>query len=365
MNVSKTAEHIYSAEAAAPQRRKQRADKQSTEAQDKPATSEQLKKEDIVEISEEGRERLSKLTVVNFDGFDFKMEDGSVFKRRPAEGTPEYESLLNKLAEEQAKEAMIYGSNAFRPATAEFFVFNALQDKLDFENAWGVAMQLGNMVFDDRSQNAFHAQSDLETLAENREAGRDLAKYIAENYFDNPDEAKAFMDKIDEYIKKSELRDQGYIVHYAESTISTQPPNAPSDWDRFLYENFDKYFGNMSGIRQNEGYGYGLYTIVGDVNTEELNKAWKAAGEDFLKASYAHFTEQSTPYKVWQGPIPYEECKEMDCDERFSMYSEKNKTWYADFLKKSNLVQDIINNARMITDFSGNEKWNIVMNLLS
>jgi len=54
----------------------------------------------------------------------------------------------------------------------------------------------------------------------------------------------------------------------------------------------------------------------------------------------------------------------MDCDEKFSMYSEQNKKWYEDFLKKSNLVQGIINNAKMITDFSSNEKWNIVMNLL-
>jgi hypothetical protein len=47
------------------------------------------------------------------------------------------------------------------------------------------------------------------------------------------------------------------------------------------------------------------------------------------------------------------------------MYSEKNKAWYKDFLAKSNLVQNIINNAKLITDFSGNEKWNIVMNLIT
>jgi hypothetical protein len=47
------------------------------------------------------------------------------------------------------------------------------------------------------------------------------------------------------------------------------------------------------------------------------------------------------------------------------MHSEENKAWYADFVAKSNMVQNIIDKAKLITDFSGNERWNVVMNLLT
>lgn len=49
---------------------------------------------------------------------------------------------------------------------------------------------------------------DLERQAAQREDGKKLAEYIAQNYFDDPDEAKAFMDKVNEVIADSEKRDE-------------------------------------------------------------------------------------------------------------------------------------------------------------
>jgi pimeloyl-CoA synthetase len=57
--------------------------------------------------------------------------------------------------------------------------------------------------------------------------------------------------------------------------------------------------------------------------------------------------------------------EKQEMNTRYSMYNEENKAWYKDFLAKSNLVQNIIDNAKLITDFSGNERGNVVMNLLS
>jgi hypothetical protein len=54
------------------------------------------------------------------------------------------------------------------------------------------------------------------------------------------------------------------------------------------------------------------------------------------------------------------------CNEKFATYqAEQNKTWYADFSKNLQAATDAIDKAKLITDFSSNKKWNVVMNLLS
>jgi hypothetical protein len=43
---------------------------------------------------------------------------------------------------------------------------------------------------------------------------------------------------------------------------------------------------------------------------------------------------------------------------------EVHDAWKEEFAAKEKLAQGIFDKARKITDFSGNEKWNFVMNLL-
>jgi hypothetical protein len=94
-------------------------------------------------------------------------------------------------------------------------------------------------------------------------------------------------------------------------------------------------------------------------------KALKVAMRDFSKAQEAyHENVPLPPYKVWDKAPTWEENKEMNCDSKFSMYSEENKAWYAGFLEKVGFMQNIFDNAKQTTDFSSNAKWNIVMNLL-
>jgi hypothetical protein len=236
--------------------------------------------------------------------------------------------------------------------SAEHFIFSVLDGRV--ENAYDVAMQLGNMVFNT-------SNTDLETRAADREAGRELAKHIAENYFDDPKEAQAFMDKINKYIENSELRDKGYTAWFAE--MEPIKPEPPSDFDRWL---------------ENKGYAdaYKMTFSIDDSDpnhivrrsdffSSEAVAARAKIRSEYIKDGMAYQEKHPTPYKTWEKAPSWEEAKEMDCDPKYSMYSEQNKAWYAEFLAKSNSVQNIIDNAKLITDFSGNSKWNIVMNLLS
>jgi hypothetical protein len=54
----------------------------------------------------------------------------------------------------------------------------------------------------------------------------------------------------------------------------------------------------------------------------------------------------SQTYPTW------EEIKEMSCDPKCSMFSQKYKAWYAAFDAKVNLVQSIVDKVNQITDFS-------------
>jgi hypothetical protein len=428
VDISNATERRHSSEIATQaQKHKQRnLEKTTTAAQDKPATNGQIK-EDTVEISEEGRAAASRQyiecrdkdgNIVEsriwrlesgpqednlFASFNemrrAQIEERKQFLTAEAEangddflkkivngdyGSMKYdnESLKTILSDEQyAKLENMYeqqrveweqqfkflNSECNNPVSAEYFIYNALKGKV--ENALDIAMELGNMVFDSRliftgtatyEENATYGKhirngdtiirldlnpdakiitdpKEFEAFAANREAGRDLAKYIAENYFDDPKEAQAFMDKINKYIENSELRDQGYTVFWAE--MEPVKPNPPGKLERWFMEKGYDYYDKSSFHER----------------LKEFDNEYEAY----------HKKYGQIPYKFQKEAFSWEEIKEMECDPRYSMYSEKNKAWYANFLQKANSVQNIINNAKLITDFSSNEKWNVVMNLLS
>ncbi|MDR2593163.1 MAG: hypothetical protein LBC87_00125 [Fibromonadaceae bacterium] len=416
MDISNATERRHSPEIVThAQKHKQRnLEKPATDVQDEPATHKHIKK-DTVEISERARlaqqsqgllkeaepgpqtdnilaqfnemlraqkeERKQFLTaeaeangddflkkIVNGD-YGFSKDDNESLKTILSdEQYAKLEHMYEKKLVKWEQEFEFLNSEYSKPGSAQNFIFNALVGKV--ENALDIAVELGNMVFDSRliftgaatieedtsgvkwlKNGGTGIRLDLnpdaiiitdpkefEAFAANREAGRDLAKYIAENYFDDPEEAQAFMDKINKYIKNSELRDQGYTVWFAEmDPVKPQPPNKLQRW--FMEKG---------------------YSFVGprDSSFEERLKEF---GEEY--EAY-HKKYGNIPFKFQKEPFTWEEIKEMECDPRYSMYSEKNKAWYADFFKRVASAQDIINNAKLITDFSSNEKWNVVMNLL-
>jgi hypothetical protein len=226
-------------------------------------------------------------------------------------------------------------------AEAEKSIFDALNGKMSTEDAKQVARELGMMCTSTskiffNEVTGYTEEIDLENQAANREAGRDLAKYITENYFDDPKEAKAFMDKIDGYIRHSELLDKGYYK------------SAPDEFELWLKKH---------GREDN------------DESREEFNNARKAYNKDnptyWLDTERTHrmYFEKS-PSHI-DGSVIVATLREANCDPRSSMLSEEYKAWYSAFDAKVNFVQSIIDNAKQITDFSGNEKWNNLMNLLS
>jgi hypothetical protein len=271
-------------------------------------------KEDTVTISEEGRKRFIE------------------------KGTPEWEKYRETYVSDLS--------------TKKYLTELSLEDK-NGQGRGEVANQLASLILNS-------SDTDLETRAANREAARDLAKYIAENYMSDPKEAQAFIDKINKYIEDAELVDKGYV----DKGKGLEPPEPPSQDERLWAANWDKYLGHL-GIAYKDGSS--VTQLLHNGSPEEREAVY-AMLKDCAAESIAYARKVNTPYKFWpdgsEGPS-WEETKEMNCDPRFSMYSEENKAWYKDFLAKSNLVQNIIDNAKLITDFSGNEKWNIVMNLLT
>jgi len=199
----------------------------------------------------------------------------------------------------------------------------------------------------------------LESIAINREAGRDLAKYIAENYFDDPKEAKAFVDKINEYIKTSELQDLGYEI-YNPDFLHFYIPSPPSAELLFA---------------QKLGYDISNILCFGPAGFSDDMQLFFNQFES--RADYYAFHKKYTEYEIERNtkhPLQiiempkcntFEELKKILCDPRYDQDSEEHKAWYAEFLKKIKPIQNILDNAKSITDFSGNDGWNIVMNLLS
>jgi len=357
VDISNATERRHSPEIAAhAQKHRQRnLDKPATDVQDKPATNGQIK-EDSVEISEEGRaaasqlkpddsDRLAQLLAqfyekqkqflaseaeANVDDFLKKIVNGDYRLSKYDTAnlneilSDEQKAKLEQLYEQKRADEMAQQVKQWAvqdTSSAEHFIYNALNGKT--ENALDIAVQLGNMVFASNPSG-----TDLETRTADREAGRDLAKYIAENYFDDPKEAQAFMDKINKYIKNSELRDQGYVTWCAEMEPEKPYPPDAKQW-------FDQKLGYVSSREE-----YHAYEV-------ERN------------------TKRPLQYSVLQNRT-WESWKEWVCDPRYDHDFEENRAWYSDFLKKQTSAQNMINNAKlMITDFSSNAKWNVVMNLLS
>ena len=337
-------------------------------------------KEDTVTISEEGMNRFigksEDLTPELKSELSsewrelVKMMSGK-WQQHGAPGTPEWEEYIKNWEEEMKMNPQTtFGNDPYFIDSYTAYGHTSYMHKVDSEESiFGhldgkagnasreVANQLASMIFHTKD-------TDLETRIANREAARDLAKRIAENYMSDPKEAQAFIDEINKHIKDSELIDKGYV----DCGFGLTPPDPMNDFDKFVLANWDKHFGNIEGARVSVNEFNSLNWFIPASKVDEFKAARRAIIEDLSKVASAHFSELNTPYKSWpdgSGGPSWEEKKEMNCDPRYSMHSEENKAWYADFVAKSNMVQNIINNAKSITDFSGNERWNVVMSLLT
>jgi hypothetical protein len=223
---------------------------------------------------------------------------------------------------------------------ASRYILAALDEKVG--DIYDVSSQLGDMLFS--------YDPNVETRAADREAGKDLAKYIADNYFDDPEEAQAFMNTINKLAELSEARDKGYVISFE--------PLDHKAWSRLSDEEKISYTSSLNSM---------IFNI-------EPTKPYPPSDLDRLRGYTEHrssFNHEEYPRRLQEDYSPsssspsWEEAKEMNCDSKFSTFSEENKAWYAEFDAKVNLAQSIIDNAKSITDFSSNAKWKSVINLLT
>jgi hypothetical protein len=142
-----------------------------------------------LEVSDEGREALSHEAVT----------------RRKAE-------LAKKLSEPVEidpfeNEFQINGvTSTFMEGTLEALISGELNGKL--KNASLVASELGKMI-----RGTFgNPDATVEERAIDRETALSHVKYLAENYFDDPDKAKAFLEKVQRFADNDILREKGYVV---------------------------------------------------------------------------------------------------------------------------------------------------------
>jgi hypothetical protein len=137
-------------------------------------------------------------------------------------------------------------------------------------------------------------------------------------------------------------------------------PSGPDDRGRLLLENWDKYFGHLDFLRPSisEDGGVSCDWDLSNLSAEDAKN-----GSEAIKAYYRACMNGSVkpaqassynppPYKTWQSPTTkeehmkiWEDLKEINCE--YSAYGEQNKTWYANFFARQNMVQSLIDNAKL------------------
>jgi hypothetical protein len=293
------------------------------------------------------------------------------------------------------------------------YIDNALTGKVGVEeiDVWAVSGRLNDMLFSD------DPDMNLETRTANREAAKNMAEYIAENYFDDPEEAQAFINTINKFAELSEAKDKGYIIsskyfvgnieeqldkHAQWSKLSDEEKishissvllnleeliegeEPQSDFNRWLEKK--GYRSEDAIIVKDDGFVYQEKLFYNSAGAKIEAREIKREYEEVLSAYEAAHPGSSIPRpwveeskfggwhflinaKDWDDGLSWKQVEEKSCDPKYSMFSEENKAYYVDFyakfLEEEQAMQSIIDNVKLTMDVSSNERWNVLMNLLS
>ena len=208
MNISNAVEHRHSSEIAFGRHH-------SSNALDKPDASEQVKK-DSVEISEEGK-KLSD-------------ENTRISRENMREAPFKIGTTLD------ISKALCIIDDEYRASQPQaLFRFDSTivsaNDLKENDDATSLIKQALGMVLASPPDHLLNVSSydstfttieDLELTANSREAGKKLAEYIAQNYFNDPGKAKAFMDNINKDAYENEMRDENTLNIWAENMKKMQ-----------------------------------------------------------------------------------------------------------------------------------------------
>ncbi|AOT72311.1 hypothetical protein [Geosporobacter ferrireducens] len=94
----------------------------------------------------------------------------------------------------------------FQAGTLEHFLTEKLEGKT--KNASLIANEIAEKIRGTVS----NPNATIEERAMNRKTALKLAEHIAQNYFDNDDEANEFLSEINKYAENDVLREKGYVV---------------------------------------------------------------------------------------------------------------------------------------------------------
>ena len=205
------------------------------------------------------------------------------------------------------------------------------------ENAAAMAFNLGRMIYTNANQ-------DIESRTMDIEAGKMIAEDLVKNYFDNPEEAKAFMAEIEKY---AQIAEKGSIMVYCEEE--------PSNYKRFIGD----FFGSEEDY-MNSGVVYARvdyfmrfaqekfgFTIDDWDNAEKV----KAVEKAFFNGAV-----RSNEYPSLQDLAVY--CKAL------AIYDLDHKSWLAEFPAKEKEARAIIDNAKTLADPSQSVRANYILDLL-
>jgi len=204
MNISNAVEHRHSSEIAFGRHH-------SSNAPDKPDASEQAKK-DSVEISEEGKKLSDENTRISRENMreaPFKIGTSLDISKALCIIDDEY-----RASQPQALfrfDSTIVSANDLKDSD---YAASLIKQSIFMVNA-SPSERLLNVSYSDTC--GYTTFKDLELTAKSREAGKKLAEYIAQNYFNDPDKAKAFMDAINEDAHENEMRDENTLNFWVEN----------------------------------------------------------------------------------------------------------------------------------------------------
>jgi hypothetical protein len=206
--------------------------------------SETPRKEDTVTISEEGNRlsNLSNLILKEIDPDDplfarlssLNAESQAGKAKRSSFMTPE--ELANVKVKALEVEDYFYDPETRCPPKEDWFAYgkyvlaynnsvsvvdNTMSEALNgkVENSGELIDQLKGML---TAKTTFHSLSnvtfidELGSAARQREEGKRLAEYIAQNYIDDPDEAKAFMKAVNKMVSFWEQEDEEILNRWTE-----------------------------------------------------------------------------------------------------------------------------------------------------
>ncbi len=203
--------------------------------------------------------------------FDTASFDREAFEKARDQKIRESAEMLNASIE-----------HTFNEGTLANHIHQSLKGKID--DADGVADRLNDMI-----RATFGSGATVEERAEQRETGLLHAEYLAETYFENPDEAKAFLDEIYRFANNDVLREKGYRLLDDWDGVPIRPYEDATTPDRRI---------SHEAYARHAGYG-SLREVMADPETTkafygELEKkqgAWSKEIKEAFEASEARIDE--------------------------------------------------------------------------